>query len=135
MNPKFSLDQANPIRTYPAWCSEFEFGTFITALALPFVAVKPTMAEVPLLLGVGLCGAAAQWLLTVAFKNAQAAIVTVFNYSTNIWATLFGWLIWNEFPLPTVIAGGAMVIASNIVVIWRESRVRKFSGARFRAKL
>jgi drug/metabolite transporter (DMT)-like permease len=113
----------------------FIIGTFLTALALPFVAVKPTMAEVPLLLGVGLCGAAAQWLLTVAFKNAQAAVVTVFNYSTIIWAALFGWLIWNEFPLPTVIAGGAVVIASNIVVIWRESRVRKISGAGFRAKL
>lgn len=113
----------------------FIIGTFLTALALPFVAVKPTLAELPLLLGVGLCGAAAQWLLTVAFKNAQVAIVTVFNYSTIIWATLFGWLIWNEFPLPTVLAGGAVVIASNIVVIWRESRVRKFSGARFRAKL
>jgi drug/metabolite transporter (DMT)-like permease len=59
----------------------------------------------------------------------------VFNYSTIIWAALFGWLIWNEFPLPTVIAGGAVVIASNIVVIWRESRVRKISGAGFRAKL
>ena len=113
----------------------FIIGTFLTALALPFVAVKPTMAEVPILLGVGLSGAAAQWLLSVAFKNAPAAIVTVFNYSTIVWATLFGWMIWNELPLPTVIAGGAVVIASNIVVVWRESRLRKISGARFRAKL
>lgn len=113
----------------------FIIGTFLTALGLPFVAVKPTMAEVPLLLGVGLSGAAAQWLLSVAFKNAPAAIVTVFNYSTIVWATLFGWMIWNELPLPTVIAGGAVVIASNIVVVWRESRTRKISGARFRAKL
>jgi drug/metabolite transporter (DMT)-like permease len=113
----------------------FIIGTFLTALALPFVAVKPTMAEVPMLLGVGLSGAAAQWLLSVAFTNAPAAIVTVFNYSTIVWATLFGWMIWNELPLPAVIAGGAVVIASNIVVVWRESRLRKFSGARFRAKL
>ena len=113
----------------------FIIGTFLTALALPFVAVKPTMAEVPMLLGVGFSGAAAQWLLSVAFKNAPAAIVTVFNYSTIVWATLFGWMIWNEFPLPAVIAGGAVVIASNIVVVWRESRLRKISGARFRAKL
>jgi drug/metabolite transporter (DMT)-like permease len=113
----------------------FIIGTFLTALALPFVAVKPTMAEVPLLLGVGFSGAAAQWLLSVAFTNAPAAIVTVFNYSTIVWATLFGWMIWNELPLPAVIAGGAVVIASNIVVVWRESRLRKFSGARFRAKL
>jgi drug/metabolite transporter (DMT)-like permease len=113
----------------------FVIGTFITALALPFVAVRPTMAEVPLLLGVGLSGAAAQWLLSIAFKNAPAAIVTVFNYSGIIWATLFGWMIWNDWPLPTVLAGGTVVIASNILMIWRESRLGEISDARCRAKL
>ena len=113
----------------------FVIGTFLTALALPFVAVRPTIAEVPLLLGVGLSGAAAQWLLSVAFKNAPAAIVTVFNYSGIVWATLFGWMIWNDWPLPTVLVGGTVVIASNILMIWRESRLGKISDARFRAKL
>jgi drug/metabolite transporter (DMT)-like permease len=113
----------------------FIIGTFITALPLPFIAVRPTLAEVPLLFGVGLSGAAAQWLISIAFRNAPAAIVTVFNYSGIVWATLFGWMIWNDWPLPTVIAGGAVVIASNILMIWRESRVGRISDARFRAKL
>jgi drug/metabolite transporter (DMT)-like permease len=103
----------------------FVIGTLVTALPLPFVAVKITMAEVPLLLGVGLSGAAAQWLLSTAFRNAPAAIVTVFNYSGIVWATLFGWMIWNEWPLPTVFTGAAIVIASNFLMIWRESRLQK----------
>lgn len=113
----------------------FVIGVFLTALPLPFIAVKPTMAEVPLLIGVGLSGAGAQWLLSIAFRNARAAIVTVFNYSSIVWATLFGWMIWNEWPLPAVMAGGAIVIASNILMIWRESRLGRISDARFRAKL
>lgn len=113
----------------------FIIGTFITAMAMPFVAVTPTTGEIPLLLGVGLSGAAAQWLLSTALKNAPATIVTIFNYSSIVWATLFGWLIWNDFPLPTVMAGAAVVIASNILIIWRESRLGKVSGARLRAKL
>ncbi|MGB5488067.1 MAG: DMT family transporter [Lysobacterales bacterium] len=113
----------------------FVVGLFLTALPLPFIAVRPTMAEVPLLIGVGLSGAAAQWLLTFAFRNAKAAVVTVFNYSSIVWATLFGWMIWNEWPLPTVIAGAAIVIASNILMIWRESRLGRVSAARFQAKL
>lgn len=113
----------------------FVVGTFLTALPLPFIAVRPTLAEVPLLIGVGLSGTAAQWLLSISFRNARAAIVTVFNYSSIVWATLFGWMIWNEWPLPAVMAGGAIVIASNILIIWRESRVRKLSDARLRAKL
>ena len=109
-------------------------GTLVTALPLPFVAVIPTVAELPLLLGLGLSGAAAQWLLSVAFRNAPAAIVTVFNYSGIVWATFFGWLIWNDWPLPAVLAGAAVVIASNGLVIWRESRTRTIKGDRVRAK-
>ena len=89
---------------------------------MPFIAVTPTLAELPLLIGVGLSGAAAQWLLTVAYSNARAAVVTVFNYSSIVWATLFGWLIWNDWPLPAVIIGAVIVIASNLLIIWRESR-------------
>jgi drug/metabolite transporter (DMT)-like permease len=109
-------------------------GTLVTALPLPFVAVTPTMAELPLFVGVGLSGAAAQWLLSTAFRNAPAAIVTVFNYSSIVWATLFGWMIWNEWPLPVVLAGATVIIASNALVIWRESRARSITGARVRAK-
>jgi len=113
----------------------FAIGIVLTALPMPFIAIRPTMAEVPLLIGVGLSGTAAQWLLSIAFHNARAAIVTVFNYSSIVWATLFGWMIWNEWPLPTVIAGATVVIASNILMIWRESRLKRISDARFRAKL
>lgn len=113
----------------------FIIGTFLTALPLPFIAVKPTLAEIPLLFGVGLAGAGAQWLISVAFRNARAAIVTVFNYSGIVWATLFGWLIWNDWPMPAVMLGAAVVIASNILIIWRESRLGRLSDARFRARL
>ena len=113
----------------------FVIGVFLTALPLPFIAVRPTMAEVPLLIGVGLSGAGAQWLLSIAFRNARAAIVTVFNYSSIVWAALFGWMIWNEWPVPTVIAGAVIVIASNMLMIWRESRLGRVSDARSRAKL
>jgi drug/metabolite transporter (DMT)-like permease len=113
----------------------FVVGTFLTALPLPFIAVRPTLSEVPLLIGVGLSGSAAQWLLSIAFRNARAAIVTVFNYSGIVWATLFGWMIWNEWPLPAVMAGAAVVIASNLLIVWRESRLKRLTDARFTAKL
>ena len=112
----------------------FAIGIVLAALPMPFLAVTPTLAEIPLLLGVGLSGTAAQWLLSIAFRHARAAIVTVFNYSSIIWSTLFGWMIWNDWPMPTVITGAIIVIASNLLIIWRESRLGKISDARLRAK-
>jgi drug/metabolite transporter (DMT)-like permease len=100
----------------------FVVGTLLTATAMPFIAVRPTIDELPLLLGVGLSGAAAQWMLSLAYRHAPAAVVSVFNFSSIVWATLFGFMIWNEWPTSTVVAGAVIVIASNLLIIWRESR-------------
>jgi drug/metabolite transporter (DMT)-like permease len=113
----------------------FLIGMIVTALPLPFIAVRPTVTEIPMLLGVGLSGAAAQWLFSTAFRHAPATVVTIFNYSSIVWATLFGWLIWDDWPLPVVFAGAAVVIASNILIIWRENRQRNLTDAAVRATL
>ncbi len=100
----------------------FVIGTVMTGLAMPYVARGPTWEELPYFVAIGLVGAGAQWSLSLAFKHAPAAIVGVFNYTSLIWATLIGWLVWNEWPLPVVFAGSAIVIAANVLIIWREHR-------------
>ncbi|MEM1091918.1 MAG: DMT family transporter [Pseudomonadota bacterium] len=102
----------------------FLIGAVLTGFAMPFVATPPSAAELPLLLGVGVAGACAQFLYAVALKLTPAAIVAVLNYTSIIWATLLGWLIWNEWPLPVVLVGSAVVIGANALIAWRESRVR-----------
>lgn len=109
-------------------------GMLLTALPLPFIAVQPTLDEIPLLFGVGLTGAAAQWLLSVAFRHARASVVTIFNYTNIVWATLFGWLIFDQLPVPAVVAGATVIIASNLVIVWREARLGKVTGARVQAE-
>lgn len=108
----------------------FVIGTLVTGLAVPFVATEPTLEEIPLYIGVGLSGAAAQWLYSTALKYAPAAIVAVINYSSIVWAMLFGWLIWNDWPLPIVFAGSGIVIASNALIAWRESRLKRLLKAK-----
>ncbi|MEM9057528.1 MAG: hypothetical protein AAGD86_08635, partial [Pseudomonadota bacterium] len=83
----------------------------------------------------GLSGVAGQFLLSLAFSNAPAAVVTVFNYSGIVWATLFGWLLWDDWPAPVIWAGGSVVIFSNLFLVWREARLGRVTGARLRAKL
>ena len=100
----------------------FVVGIFITGLAMPFVAQPFDTAELPLWIGIGLSGAAAQWLYSLALKLTPAAIVAVLNYTNLVWAMLFGWLVWNDWPAPIVLAGATVVIASNLFIVWRETR-------------
>lgn len=102
----------------------FVIGTCVTGLAMPYVGTGPTLGELPFFVAVGLVGAGAQWSLSLAYKHAPTAIVAVFNYTSLIWATLIGWLVWGEWPLPVVFAGSAIVIAANVLIIWRENRLR-----------
>lgn len=108
----------------------FIIGTFLSGLAMPFVATGPTLAEIPFFLAVGLTGAAAQWLYSTALKYTPAALVAVINYSSIVWAILFGWLVWNDWPLPIVFAGTAIVISSNLLIVWRERSLRRSLQAR-----
>ena len=103
----------------------FMIGSLVTGLAMPFVAQPFVVAETPLWLGVGLTGAGAQWLYSIALKLTPAAIVAVLNYTSLVWAMLLGWLIWNDWPLPIVLVGAAVVISSNLFIAWRESRARQ----------
>lgn len=109
-------------------------GTVTAALALPWVGTMPASDNILLIIGMGLSGTLAQFLLSMAYTNAPAAIITVFNYSGIIWATLFGWMIWNDWPALSIWIGGGIVIASNIFMVWRESKKGKVTDARVRAK-
>lgn len=103
----------------------FIIGTFVSGLAMPFVATGLTLAEIPFFIAIGLAGAAAQWLYSTALKYTPAALVAVINYSSIVWAILFGWMVWNDWPLPIVFAGTAIVISSNLLIVWRERSLRR----------
>lgn len=104
-------------------------GTFVSLIPIPLVFTMPTWADVPYIIGLGLSGVVAQFLLSIAYKNAEVSVVTVFNYSGIIWATLFGWMFWNEWPDEAILVGGAIVIASNVFIVYREQRLARLARA------
>jgi drug/metabolite transporter (DMT)-like permease len=103
----------------------FVIGTLISGAAMPFVAKAPALQEVPIFIGVGLAGGAAQWLYSTAMKYTPAALMAVISYSSIVWAILFGWLVWSDWPLPIVFVGAAIVIASNLAIVWRETHLSR----------
>ncbi|MGV3769592.1 MAG: DMT family transporter [Sphingobium phenoxybenzoativorans] len=68
----------------------------------------------------GMFGGISQLFLTGALRWAPVSVVLPMDYSAILWATAFGWLIWNQWPLPTTFMGGALIIASGLYIAWRE---------------
>lgn len=102
-------------------------GLILTGLFMPFVASIPTPQAAFLLLVTGMAGGTAQLFLSLAYKNAPAAVVAPLNYTGLIWASGFDILIWHFIPGWPVFAGAFIIIAANSYVIYRERRIHKLS--------
>ena len=78
------------------------------------------LSDLPLIIGVGLLGAAAQYLITEAFRNAPASVVAPFEYTALLWGVLLDLAVWNVLPGAITLVGGAVVIAAGLYLIARE---------------
>jgi drug/metabolite transporter (DMT)-like permease len=76
-----------------------------------------------LALVVGVLSSAGQWLVVLAHRWAPASVLAPFSYSQLIWATISGWLVFNNLPDEWTLVGAAIIIASGLYTAHRE-RVR-----------
>lgn len=101
-------------------------GTVLTFFLLPFVwSGLPQSEHLLLLLGVGITGWLQQITKTKGYALAPARTTAPLQYTGIIWATIFGFVIWNTFPNILFWLGAAIIIISNLAIIWRESRINK----------
>jgi len=92
----------------------------ILALGLPFTMTAHSPFQWLLLIGGGVLGCIGQILLTASLRYGQVASVIVMDYSSLVWATLFGWLIWDQLPPAATWLGAPAIIAAGGVIAWRE---------------
>ncbi len=119
-------------KTDPATAIVFYFtltSTLVTGALLPFVWVTPSLPDLAMLIAIGIIGGVAQLTKTQAFRYADVAVIMPFDYTALIWATLYGYLFWDEFPAPMTLLGAAIVIGSGLYILLRESNLGLTRGA------
>ena len=98
-------------------------GTIVTSLMAPFVWSPLTAAEWGIMAGIGFFGFFGQYLLIRAFQIAEASTVSPFIYSQILFATFFGWLLFDDLPGLWVVVGATIVVASGLYIWQRERHV------------
>lgn len=104
-----------------------------TSVLLPWFWNPLQLEHLPRLAALAVCSTLGLTLITQGFRVAPASVVASFDYSGLIWATLFGWLFWNEIPDTLAYVGAAIIVASGLYIGWRETggtRRRKSGHAR-----
>lgn len=70
---------------------------------------------------IAVCGSLGITLIGQAFRLAPAAVVAPFDYTSMVWATALGWLIWGDVPVFWTILGALVIVASGIIIVLREA--------------
>lgn len=93
----------------------------VMAVLIPGVYKPMPLFDLGLAALIGVLAFGGQFLSILAYKRASAGVVAPMQYSQILWATLFGALFFNEFPDQFVFIGAAIIIASGVYIVWRET--------------
>jgi drug/metabolite transporter (DMT)-like permease len=116
------LGTTEPVATTVFW---FGLTSLIPlGLAMPFVAHAHDATTFAAIAGLSLAGGIAQLALTGALRLAPVALVMPMDYSALLWASLLGWLLFQQLPSHWTWLGAPIVIAAGLVILWREQRLR-----------
>lgn len=89
---------------------------------MPFVWVAPASWTTWVLMAVlGLLGAGGHFMVIRAFSAAPAPILAPFSYTQILWMITLGWAVFGDLPGLHTITGAAIVIASGLYLIYRET--------------
>ena len=99
-------------------------GTLLMTFVWPWFGsrIDLTWMDVALLASIGVIGTIGHFLLILAFQRAPASALTPFTYIQVVFATLIGWLAYNDFPDALTLAGMALIAGSGLLLTWHERR-------------
>jgi drug/metabolite transporter (DMT)-like permease len=87
----------------------------ILALPAAYVWTPLSGQDLALFAVIGAIGVTGHYLLAQAFAGAEAARLAPITYVTLVWATLFGYLFFSEWPTASALAGAALIVAGTLV--------------------
>ncbi len=92
----------------------------------PFVSwTPPRAADLATFAASGALIALAHTLMIEAFRRGEATMVAPFKYSSLLWATLFGYLVFGDLPDRWTIVGAAIIVFAGLYVLHRETQLRR----------
>jgi drug/metabolite transporter (DMT)-like permease len=90
------------------------------AVLSPFAWVAPPPRDLVLLALLGMVAMTAHVCVNRSLKLAPASTVVPYQYTTIVWAVLFGYLVFGDIPDLWMLAGAAIIIGAGLFIFLRE---------------
>jgi drug/metabolite transporter (DMT)-like permease len=72
------------------------------------------------MLGLSVVALIGQYALTNGFRYAPVYLVGALEYTTLVWAAIWGYLLFHDVPTVVVMIGAAIVVSSGLGVVLSE---------------
>ncbi|AUH65167.1 DMT family transporter [Paracoccus zhejiangensis] len=96
-------------------------GNFVLTGAMLALAYEPMpLGDLTLAGMISVLGLIGGFLVIVSYRRGEAAVVAPMQYSQIIWATIFGWFIFDEGLDASTLIGTVIIIASGVYIVRRE---------------
>ena len=76
--------------------------------------------SLPYMIFIGVVGATGFLCFFTAYRVASPAVISPFEYSILVWASLNGWIFFDEIPGQRTIAGMILIVSGSIYIFIRE---------------
>lgn len=103
----------------------FYFSFISVLVMLPLMLmnfVMPNSIQLFWLLGTGFFASIGQFMVTMAYKNAPAGEVSIYNYSSIVFSIIVGFIIWSEVPDIYSLIGGALIISIAFILFYSNKK-------------
>ncbi len=84
----------------------------------------PPVSDYPIFLVIGAGTAFAGYLISQAYRVAEASYVAPFEYLALPMAVVWGMVVFDEFPDFWDYAGMALILGAGLFMVWREARAK-----------
>jgi drug/metabolite transporter (DMT)-like permease len=98
-------------------------GTIGSSSIVCFYWETPTPMQWLLLLVIGAIGGGSHYIVIKAYNRAAASLLAPFQYVQILWATIYGFLVFNNFPDKWTLLGTIIIIGSGLYVWIRERQL------------
>jgi len=99
--------------------------TLCTAGLLTLGFQAPHLGDALMLALAGVGNGIAQFWWTRSPSLAPPSAVVPFNYLSLVGAMFVGFAVWGDVPTPGRLVGSAIVVASGVYILWRETVHRR----------
>ena len=84
--------------------------------------LQPGLVDFSLMALVGIISMGSFICIIKALQLVDASAIAPFQYVSIVWAIILGWLIWGDIPDTAMAAGIVIIVASGLVLWWREQK-------------